>query len=313
MSDAHVSQIAPVLIIFFNRPDNLKQLLAVLSRADVSDLYFASDGPRDENDAILINAGWDLIKKTYPNLPLGRMLMREHNLGCRAAVSSAISWFFSKVEFGIIIEDDCIPNEEFFEVLTSGLLKHSSNLDVFSINATNPFGNHKRLATPYLSIYPQIWGWASWANRWSLYKLDFLDGDEIVRSMISRSLRTQNFIKRWKFRSIWSRILDLAGRGKIDTWDYSMLASMWRNQKYSIQLTGNYVKNIGFSQSATHTTIKPFWAPEKYWRGKDRHNETLEPNENLDSWLTSKVYRCTFVSMAKNLAKDLMNSIGLRS
>jgi hypothetical protein len=313
MSDAHVARIAPVLIIFFNRPDHLKQLIEVLSRADVHDLYFASDGPRDENDSILIKAGWDLIKKTYPNLPSERMLFREHNLGCRVAVSSAISWFFSRVKYGIIVEDDCIPNEEFFDVLTSGLVRHFTNTEVFSINATNPFGKQKRLAIPYLSIYPQIWGWASWADRWSLYKLDFMDGGEIVRNAISKNFHSKNFMKRWKFQSIWSRILDLAGTGKIDTWDYSMLASMWRNQKYSIQLTGNYVKNIGFSQSATHTTRKPFWAPSEYWGGQDERIITLLPNDELDSWLTSKVYRCTYISIAKNLAKDFIDFRGLRS
>ena len=312
MSDLQVAQIAPVLVLFFNRPDNLKELLAALSNADVSDLYFASDGPRNENDAMKIKAGWDLIKKTYPNLPQDRMLSREHNLGCRIGVSSAISWFFSRVQYGIIIEDDCIPNKECFEVLTNGLSKYASNGGIFSINATNPLGNHKIVEAPFLSIYPQIWGWASWADRWSLYKLNFSDGDEIVQNILSGSLGNLNFIKRWKFRSIWNRILKLAGSGKIDTWDYSMLACMWRNQKLSIQLSGNYVMNIGFSQSATHTTRKPFWAPEKYWGGHDRFIGDLEPNQDFDSWLTTHVYRCTFLSMAKNLARDSVNFIGSR-
>lgn len=312
MSAAQIYRIAPVLVMFFNRPENLKELLAALLQSDVQDPFFASDGPRHEGDTPQVEACWELIRAAYPNLPVERMLVRKKNLGCRVAVSDAINWFFSKVEHGIILEDDCIPNKEFFEVLTSGLQKYTPNKDIFSISATNPFGQHMSVDAPYLSIYPQIWGWASWADRWSAYMLDFLDGEKIVDNMTSTSLRNQNFMTRWKFRSIWSRILVLAGSGKIDTWDYSMLASMWRNQMFSIQLSGNYIKNIGFSQSATHTRTKPFWVPEEFWSGQDVCFEDLKPNQDLDSWLTTYVYRCTFVSMAKNLAKDLLRRIRLQ-
>ena len=37
------------------------------------------------------------------------------NLGCQVAVSNGISWFFEQVEFGIILEDDCIVDKEFFD------------------------------------------------------------------------------------------------------------------------------------------------------------------------------------------------------
>ena len=48
-----------------------------------------------------------------------RTLFRDKNLGCREAVSSAISWFFENVEEGIILEDDCLPDISFFYYCSS--------------------------------------------------------------------------------------------------------------------------------------------------------------------------------------------------
>jgi homospermidine synthase len=38
----------------------------------------------------------------------------KKNPGCKYAVSSAITWFFENEENGIILEDDCLPNQSFF-------------------------------------------------------------------------------------------------------------------------------------------------------------------------------------------------------
>ena len=37
------------------------------------------------------------------------------NLGCRNSVRKGIDWFFKYNYFGIILEDDCLPNKSFFE------------------------------------------------------------------------------------------------------------------------------------------------------------------------------------------------------
>ena len=78
-------------------------------------LYISADGAREnnENDTknceevrnIITNINWDCDVK---------YLIRDENWGCKNAVSDAISWFFSNVDQGIILEDDCLPNQSFF-------------------------------------------------------------------------------------------------------------------------------------------------------------------------------------------------------
>lgn len=77
----------------------------------------AADGPRADHrggegekvravrNYILSSIDWNCEVKT---------LFRDENLGCKRAVSSAIDWFFSHVEEGIILEDDCVPDQSFF-------------------------------------------------------------------------------------------------------------------------------------------------------------------------------------------------------
>ena len=89
-------------------------------------LYVAADGPRNNkpgeerlcNDSraiVLEGIGWDCEVKT---------LLREKNVGCKEAVSQAIAWFFNNVEQGIILEDDCLPGETFFNYCEELLEKY---------------------------------------------------------------------------------------------------------------------------------------------------------------------------------------------
>jgi len=99
----------PVLFLIFNRPDTAQRVFDRIRLAQPRKLYVAADGPRAgrpaeateclETRAILEQVDWECEVVT---------LFREENLGCRIAVSSAITWFFNQVEFGIILEDDCL-------------------------------------------------------------------------------------------------------------------------------------------------------------------------------------------------------------
>ena len=115
----------PVLFLVFNRLDTSMQVLESIREAKPPRIYLAADGPRDnvkgENSivknvvkSIVQNIDWDCEIHT---------LIREHNLGCKLAISEAISWFFENEDQGIILEDDCLPCKSFF-----GFVKKCSTL-----------------------------------------------------------------------------------------------------------------------------------------------------------------------------------------
>ena len=65
-----------------------------------------------------------------------KLLYREENIGCRAAISSGIDWFFRHVDEGIILEDDCLPSKSFFRFCQDLLEKYRHNDRVMQINGS---------------------------------------------------------------------------------------------------------------------------------------------------------------------------------
>jgi len=104
-----------VLFLVFNRPDTTKQVFEKIREAQPPRLYVAADGTREDRPGeaekceevrkIATSVDWDC--EVYP-------LFRDENLGCKYAVSGAITWFFENEEMGIILEDDCLPSQSFF-------------------------------------------------------------------------------------------------------------------------------------------------------------------------------------------------------
>src|ERR1700761_8795429 len=84
-----------VLFIIFNRPDTTAQVIEQIKIAKPKRFYIAADGPRDDRPDeyaickqtrdIATRINWECETKT---------MFRDKNVGCKEAVSSAISWFF---------------------------------------------------------------------------------------------------------------------------------------------------------------------------------------------------------------------------
>ena len=97
----------------------------------------------------------------------------DQNLGgCDPAVRSEITWFFECEEKGIILEDDIVPNNDFFYFCEKLLEEYNTSEEIMMISGYNPVANLQNLKDEdyYFSRWATIWGWATWRNRWE--KLD---------------------------------------------------------------------------------------------------------------------------------------------
>jgi hypothetical protein len=102
----------PILFLIFNRPEPTKRTFDEIRRAKPAELYIAADGPREAklDDPELCNETRAIVKDIDWKCEV-HTLFRDKNLGCKKAVSSAIDWFFDNVDAGIILEDDCVPEQ----------------------------------------------------------------------------------------------------------------------------------------------------------------------------------------------------------
>lgn len=241
-----------VLFLVFNRPETTARVFEAIRAARPPRLYVAADGPRAARPAeseqceltrrIASAVDWPCDVST---------LFRTTNLGCKNAVSSAISWFFEHEAEGIVLEDDCLPEPSFFRFCDELLEHYRDDSRVGLISGDNfQFGKTHGASSYYFSRYSHIWGWASWRRVWKHYDRDcaswpaFRDGSGFTRvpGMSKREAR------------YWESIFDRMYANGIDTWDYQLTLTLWSQQMLSVLPQQNLISNIGFGAGATHTS-----------------------------------------------------------
>ncbi|MDB5280353.1 MAG: nucleotide-diphospho-sugar transferase [Ferruginibacter sp.] len=246
----------PILLLVFNRPQETSIVFEAIRKIKPAHLYIAADGPRKEKggekelcDAvqeIVHNIDWKCSVKT---------LIRDTNLGCRKAVSEAIAWFFTEVEQGIILEDDCLPDESFFYYCEELLEKYKDDERIISIGGTNLGYTFKEEQSFGFSKFMNMWGWATWRRASILvdYKLETWKNTFLKKLFLQRKLQDNLFDVDYNWIKYWNNYFTLTAAGKIDTWDYQWIFTQLYYNKLSVFPAKNLVKNIGFSGSATHT------------------------------------------------------------
>lgn len=240
-----------VLFIVFNRPDTTARVFEAIRQAKPPRLYVAADGPRESREGEAERVVRVRQIATAVDWPCEVFtLFREKNLGCKHAVSEAITWFFRKEDQGIILEDDCLPHPDFFSFCESLLIRYANDERVYAITGDNFQNGIKRGdGSYYFSRYNHIWGWASWRRAWRHYEGDLRFWPDWKRSSGWQRLLPDSIEKKY-----WERIFDRMYAKKIDTWDYPWVASVWYHGGLTATPNVNLVSNIGFGSDATHTS-----------------------------------------------------------
>jgi len=241
----------PILFLIFNRPDTTERVFAEIKKAKPWKLFIASDGARENRDGekelvektrkiVLDNIDWKCEVET---------LFRDENLGCKVAVSSAIDWFFERVEAGIILEDDCLPDPSFFGFCQELLEKYKDDERIMMISGDNFQDGIKRGdGSYYFSKITYIWGWATWKRAWEKYDVDMktfpkFEKENQIVNILSGKINQKIWLSR--FRKVFEH--------KLDTWDYQWMYIIWIHSGFGIVPNVNLISNIGFRDDATHT------------------------------------------------------------
>jgi hypothetical protein len=248
---------SPILFLVFNRPDVTKVVFEQIRRSKPSKLYIAADGPRASKDGeleqcekvrrIVSGVDWECEVKTK---------FSHKNLGCKKAVSSAIDWFFSNEEEGIILEDDCLPHSDFFKFCDELLDRYRQDQRVGAICGTNLYNlncvseNDSDTDSYYFSKGASVWGWATWKRVWDDYDPKISSWD-ILRD--SPAFRSTFRHRKWKLLvKTFNSVFD----NRIDTWDYQFGFMLLKSNRLCATSNINLIENIGFNESATHTKSK---------------------------------------------------------
>lgn len=240
----------PVLFLIFNRPDTTQKVFNEIRKAQPRQLFVAADGPRKDKpeDLEKCNKTREIIQQVDWECEV-LILCREENLGCKIAISSAIDWFFSQVDEGIILEDDCVPDQSFFPYCEELLMRYRNDERIMVISGNNFLFGEKIIEDSYFfSRYPLIWGWATWRRAWDNYDVDMK-----LWPKFKQNNRIKDILQDTIQEKYWEDIFDNTYSGNIDTWDYQWTFCCWIQNGLSVIPQVNLVTNIGFDEKASHT------------------------------------------------------------
>ena len=234
----------PVLITGYNRPDRMRDLLNHLSQIGVEHLYIALDGPKNLQDKLKCLETLNEVVQAKNRFDLN-IIHRKYNLGCCLGMISAIDWFFSKNDFGIVIEDDCKPSKEFFEFVNDFFERNSENsLGCDIATAHNPFDTRmSNNSTSFVLIH----GWATYSRIWKLIRPNYFKLNLPKFKNVKNETRAiSSTLYCWR-NAMHAKI------GMVDTWDGILSDQVWRLGIKTLLPNANMVQNLGYGLNATHT------------------------------------------------------------
>jgi hypothetical protein len=117
----------PILFIISRRPEAAVESFQAVRRYRPERLYVAAYGPSTGREG-----EQDLCQKTR-ELILGqvdwpcdvRQLPRRQGVGREQCVDEAVAWMFEREEYGVVVEDDRAPSEDFLRFCEEALPAYS--------------------------------------------------------------------------------------------------------------------------------------------------------------------------------------------
>jgi hypothetical protein len=241
---------SPVLLLTFNRPDTTEQVIDSLRQVKPSHVFVFSDGPRAgvKPDPEKISATRQIISDAidWPATVVTNYM--TSNRGIVDGPPDAIDWFFSRVEEGVIVEDDCVAHPDFYYYCDDLLKRYRNDERVWAVSGDNSWGLPVSAGHSYGFISdPLIWGWATWKRAWTRHDRAMTTWHETRKPSQLRALYPDQAERK--------RRLYLFDTKPQISWDYQWTYTVNYHRGLVAVPRTNLVSNVGFNRDdATHTT-----------------------------------------------------------
>jgi len=236
-----------VLLIFFTRVEKTAQVFEQIKKARPSKLFLYQDGPRSgrPDDVENIRKCRDVVEDIDWNCEVYRMYQKE-NKGCDPSEYIAQKWMFSKVDKGIIIEDDDVPSQSFFPFCKELLDKYENDDRINIICGMNNLDTTDSPNSYIFTRYGSIWGWATWrrnVDRWDP-EYRWMKDKEIVDNLLTAYP---------DFKKILATCKKHKDTGR-EHYESILGAHQYLYHQLNIVPAKNMITNIGIGSETTHST-----------------------------------------------------------
>ena len=308
----------PILLIVFNRPEETEKAINKLQQIRPRKLFVAADKARSRkpDEEILCNQVKEIVANGINWECDLKTLYQTENLGCGRGPSTAISWFFEHIEQGIILEDDCLPDESFFPFCEELLEKYKDEENVMMIAGYNPLEQYEsQYSYSFSKIFDvgQCWGWAGWRRAWNHFDYEMKDYPSYREEVLKKQSSSDSKLLERNIARYNSVSMNI---DKTDIWDYQWFFMMEYRNACSIRTNTNLIKNIGFGENSTHTTY--IYTQEAYTKVKAvtfplRHPKEIKHDVKFDQAIRNYIFqnrdKAPLVRKIKNKIRALLRVI----
>jgi hypothetical protein len=239
----------PVLLAIFNRPEKTRKVVKALRKVKPPQLFVAADGPRPGHPEDVEKCRLARQVATDIDWPCDLQIrFLDKNVGCGMGISSAIGWFFEHVDYGVILEDDCVPHPHFFPFCSELFERYAEDERIMRISGLSPYPARNYPYDYHFSHRFHCWGWGTWRRAWKhfSYDMDLIDETEFLEmAKAFYPFQFQNSLELDKFR--------LSKKNMLKTWAFRWNVACFAQNGLCIIPEKNLIKNIGFGEEATHT------------------------------------------------------------
>lgn len=298
----------PIVFIIFRRPDETSSVFSEIRKAKPEKLFIIADGPRNTEEKELTDRTREIVSNINWKCEIYKDFS-EKNMGCRERVVSGLNWVFDNTDKAIILEDDCLPNQDFFRFSEEMLIRYEDNENIMHIGGSNfqqennEFKKSLNNSDYYFSKISQIWGWATWKRAWNKY-------DERMDTWSSKR-SNKNFRKVFPNLFIyqyWKYIFDKMYKDEFDTWDIAWTYTCFKENGLCIMPIENLVENIGKGPDATHKTNNLTNIKAIGINFPLKHPSEIKVNQIADKFTYEKVYgvKSSLIKIIKSYIKEYL-------
>ena len=321
----------PVLIVGFNRPECLREVVDAIRKAQPKQLFLALDYPREgrPNDV----PGYEACKQVFDTIDWPCEVKRnysEKNLGCRDRMTSAITWAFESVDRLMIFEDDCVPEQSFFPFCAELLEKYKDDSRIGMIAGCDEHFHVKNLElhgdSYYFDRFSSIWGWATWKRVWDKHDVNISYWPEF-RKRFDLMYGFYHNKRATRERMLYT---DKLYRREAGAWAGCWATYLYKENMLCIHPAVNLISNNGCGKSSRDPSLtrKCWWRREKPnpWDRRPaepikfplQHPISMLPNVFSEHWrfLDAEVlmpfYKRVYLKIRHKVGKIIKPIIGLK-
>ncbi len=284
---------APVIVFAYRKYEFLSEILREVIAYKPPKLYVSLNKYKDESEIPLTE---NVIREVRQfNFPFEvEIIQHEMHLSVNDVFHLTLNMIFSKEESLIVLEDDTVPSSSFFTFCNIMLNKFKNDKHIGCINGCNLNTIHKQNTYFLSNLSLPFWGWATWKDRWKLYRNDNFYWQKYRNEIIGKvDISNKDF---------WISCFENNSKG-INVWDIQWSISLMANQLKSIMPGINLISNRGFVPQAL-TTINT----SSRYRDIPSYIQIQKELLLLDNPINSHNYESEVVSFIRELVSNLEGS-----